>query len=164
MNTRGSGILGRILGVSVSVLLVVGAYAQQPASGSVSATEIPRDRLIQPEQLNRELQTHEDHAPLILQVGSHVLFEEAHIPGAEYAGPDSRPAGLNLLRSRVARLPRTSAIVIYCGCCPWGHCPNIGPAWRLLHQMGFTQVRALYIADNFGADWVDRGYRVAKSQ
>jgi hypothetical protein len=30
--------------------------------------------------------------------------------------------------------------------------------------MGFTQVRALYLADNFGADWVAKGYRVDKSQ
>jgi hypothetical protein len=28
--------------------------------------------------------------------------------------------------------------------------------------MGFTNVKVLYIADNFGADWVERGYPVAK--
>jgi hypothetical protein len=26
--------------------------------------------------------------------------------------------------------------------------------------MGFTNVKALYLADNFGADWADRGYPV----
>lgn len=140
-------------------LSIVALHAQQ----TMSATEIPQNQLVQPEQLSRELQT-DPHATLILQVGSRMLFDEAHIPGAEYAGPGSRPAGLETLKNRVAALPRDQAIVIYCGCCPWNRCPNLGPAWRLLHQMGFTQVRALYIAQNFGADWVNKGYRVEKSQ
>lgn len=134
--------------------------AQQ--SPPLSAAAIPQDQLVRPAQLHRELQSH--HAPLILQVGSHVLFDEAHIRGAEYAGPASRPEGLALLRNRVASLPRDRAIVLYCGCCPWDRCPNIAPAWRLLHQMGFTHLRVLYIAQNFGADWADRGYAVEKSQ
>jgi thiosulfate/3-mercaptopyruvate sulfurtransferase len=28
--------------------------------------------------------------------------------------------------------------------------------------MGFTNVKILYIADNFGADWVEKGYPVGK--
>lgn len=122
----------------------------------MSATDIPQNQLIQPAALHHELQMHQH--PLILQVGSRTLFDEAHIPGAEYAGPAATTEGLGALRKRVSGLPRGRAIVIYCGCCPWTHCPNIGPAWRLLHQMGFTQVKALYLADNFGADWVNRGY------
>ncbi|HKR27067.1 MAG TPA: rhodanese-like domain-containing protein [Acidobacteriaceae bacterium] len=133
------------------------------AQANVSATTIPQDQLIQPEQLNRELQAHPRDL-LILQVGSHVLFQEAHIPGSEYAGPGSRPAGIEALRARVAKLPRSRPIVIYCGCCPWDKCPNIAPAWQLLHQMGFTHVRALYIANNFGSDWVAKGYPAEKSQ
>jgi len=133
------------------------ALQAQPAS------TIPHDRWIQPDALNRELQA-DPHAALILQVGSHTLFEEDHIPGAEYAGPASTSAGLEVLRARVAGLPRDRSIVIYCGCCPWEHCPNIAPAWGLLEQMGFTKVRVLYIAHNFGADWVARGYRAERSQ
>jgi hypothetical protein len=64
----------------------------------------------------------------------------------------------------VANLSRTQEIVIYCGCCPWDKCPNIAPAWQLLHQMGFTEARALYIGNNFGADWVAKGSRAEKSQ
>jgi len=30
--------------------------------------------------------------------------------------------------------------------------------------MGFTNVKVLYIADNFGADWVDKGYPTAKGE
>ena len=129
-----------------------------PLHGQFAAgvSAVPKEALVQPEQLHRQL---EAHAPLlVLQVGSRVLFNEAHIPGAEYAGPASRPDGLAALRARVQRLRRTQPIVIYCGCCPWDKCPNIAPAWELLHSMGFTNVHALYIAQNFGADWVARGY------
>ncbi|HEX4064944.1 MAG TPA: rhodanese-like domain-containing protein [Acidobacteriaceae bacterium] len=147
--------------LGLAIVFAPGGWAQ--SSDRISATTIPQDRLIQPEELNRELQDH-PHAALVLQVGSRMLFDEAHIPGAEYAGPASRPEGLEALRTRVTDLPRDRALVIYCGCCPWDHCPNMGPAWALLHRMGFTNVRALYLADNFGADWVAKGYRAEKSQ
>jgi thiosulfate/3-mercaptopyruvate sulfurtransferase len=147
----------------VLAALVFVSFAVAHAQSAISATIIPKDQLIQPDQLNRELQSHPRDL-LILQVGSHVLFDEAHIPGSEYAGPGSRPAGLDALRARVAALPRSRSVVIYCGCCPWDKCPNIAPAWQLLHQMGFTHVRALYIANNFGSDWVAKGYSAEKSQ
>jgi hypothetical protein len=30
--------------------------------------------------------------------------------------------------------------------------------------MGFTNVEVLYLADNFGADWVSKGYPVEKGR
>lgn len=138
--------------VPAGLVFAPSVRAEQP----IGASQIPQSQLIQPGALHRELQS--GHPPLILQVGSHMLFAEAHIPGSEYAGPASTPEGLQALRQRVASLPRSQPIVLYCGCCPWEHCPNIAPAWLLLHHMGFTHVRVLYLAHNFGADWVARGY------
>jgi thiosulfate/3-mercaptopyruvate sulfurtransferase len=152
-----------VLLLAFAALAVAPLHAQFAGSAeSAGASVIPKDRLLQPEQLHRQLET---HAPLlVLQVGSRVLYQEAHIPGAEYAGPGSRTEGLAALRARVQRLPRTQPIVIYCGCCPWDKCPNVGPAWQLLQSMGFTRVRALYMAHNFGVDWVARGYHAVSSQ
>jgi hypothetical protein len=120
--------------------------------------------LVQPEELNRLLQTKGAEKPLILQVGSHLLFAESHIQGAEYAGPGSQPAGLNQLQQRVSALSRKTLIVLYCGCCPWDRCPNIGPAFWQLHDLGFTRVKVLYLADNFGTDWVSKGYTVEQGR
>ncbi|HXR39516.1 MAG TPA: hypothetical protein VN776_10510 [Terracidiphilus sp.] len=114
--------------------------------------------LMQPEELNRLLQAQGAQKPLVLQVGSHLLFSEAHIAGSEYVGPGSQEAGRKLLEDRVASLPHSTFIVLYCGCCPWERCPNIGPSFRLLHDLGFTNVKALYIADNLGTNWVDKGF------
>jgi len=129
---------------------------------AAQANSIPASQLIQPEDLVRVLQSSKSEKPLLIQVGSHVLYSQAHIPGSEYIGPASSESGLQQLRKRVQSLPRTKFIVIYCGCCPWNHCPNVKPAYDALQAMGFTNIEVLYIANNFGADWVDKGYPVAK--
>ena len=128
------------------------------------ATSLSSSQLINPEELVKILQSSKGEKPLMIQVGSHVLYEQAHIPGSEYIGPGSREIGIQQLSKRVEALPRKKFIVIYCGCCPWSHCPNVKPADDALHALGFTNVKILYISDNFGANWVDRGYPVAKGE
>src|ERR1017187_4204258 len=123
---------------------------------------IPTAQLITPEALAKSLPS--AHKPLLLAVGPHSLYAQAHIPGSEYMGAGSSEAGQQKLRERVKALPHNTAIVIYCGCCPWDHCPNMRPAFQELKSLGFTNVKALYIADNFGTDWVDKGYPVAKGE
>ncbi len=54
--------------------------------------------------------------------------------------------------------------MLYCGCCPWDRCPNVRPAAALLTSMGFTNMKVLHIANNFGADWVAKGYPTQKGQ
>jgi hypothetical protein len=95
---------------------------------------------------------------LLIQVGFPALYHGAHIAGSTYAGPASKPEGIEALKKAVAREPRDRAIVLYCGCCPWDHCPNIRPAFAALKRMGFTHVRALEIPTNLKTDWVDPGY------
>ena len=96
--------------------------------------------------------------PMVLHVGPNVLYRSQHIPGAIYAGMAARPDGLELLKKTVDPLPRGREIIIYCGCCPWDHCPNIRPAMELLHSMGFTHVKAMYLPTDFKVDWIDKGY------
>jgi thiosulfate/3-mercaptopyruvate sulfurtransferase len=120
--------------------------------------------LIQPEELAKIVQSPKGARPLIFQVGFRVLYQQAHVPGAEYIGAASEPEGIQRLGQRVQGLPRTQSIFIYCGCCPWSKCPNINPAYKELRALGFRNVKLLYIADNFGKDWVDKGYPVAKGE
>jgi rhodanese-related sulfurtransferase len=151
------------LKIAKSVVTLV-AIALLSTAAAAQATSIPSERLIQPENLVKLLQTSGKEKPLMIQVGSHVLFSQAHIPGSEYIGAASSESGLQQLRKRVESLPRTKFIVLYCGCCPWNHCPNVKPGDDALKAMGFTNVKVLYIANNFGADWVDKGYPVAKGE
>lgn len=150
---------------SISILVIAitaTCFISTQAAGQ--ATSIPQTRQITPADLVRLLQKPAKERPLMIQVGSHVLYTQAHIPGSEYIGPASGEAGIQQLRRRVEPLPRTKFIVLYCGCCPWSHCPNVKPADEALHAMGFSNVKVLYISDNFGANWVDKGYPTAKGE
>jgi thiosulfate/3-mercaptopyruvate sulfurtransferase len=139
----------------------------QRSEGVSSNTETPAiagPQLIQPEELVNALKSTNGPKPLIIQVGFHVLYLQAHIPGSEYIGPASSADGLGRLRKRVESLPRTQSILLYCGCCPWSRCPTINPAYKELRAMGFKNVKVLYIAHDFGTDWVEKGYPVAKGE
>jgi thiosulfate/3-mercaptopyruvate sulfurtransferase len=146
--------------IAICATCCVSAQAQQ--SPVETPASIPPQALLQPAELAQMLNT--SAKPLVLQTGSHVLYAEAHIAGAEYAGPAGTSAGIEALRARVAGLSKDTLIVIYCGCCPWSRCPNIKPAYQQLQALGFTNVKALYLAENFGTDWVEKGYPVAKGR
>ncbi len=151
-------------GVLVLAALCAGTVASPPAWAGytyVQAATIPESDLIQPAALVAILESSSQRKPLVLQVGAHVLYVQAHIPGSEYVGPGEEDEGLEALRSRVAKLPRDTPIVIYCGCCPWDHCRNIGGAYAALQRLGFTGVKVLYLEYDFGSNWVDLGYPVA---
>jgi rhodanese-related sulfurtransferase len=122
---------------------------------AVQAADLP---LIQPKEAAAALAA--GNKPVLLHVGFNVLYRSKHIPGSVYAGPGNKPEGLELLKNSVASIPKDREILLYCGCCPWDHCPNIRPAVELLKSMGFKQVRAVYLPSDFKADWIDKGYPV----
>jgi len=140
------------------------AGATVTAQTAQSALPPGSPQLMSPEELVKMLQATKGQKPLILNVGPSLLYMQAHIPGSEYIGPGSSPQGLASLRSRVSALPHDAQIVLYCGCCPWEHCPNVSPAYDELHKMGFKRVKVLYIANNLGADWVYKGYPTVRGQ
>lgn len=129
----------------------------------VRAADSSNMKTLSPEELVHTL-AGKGSKPLLLQVGSRMLYVQAHIPGSEYVGAGNTPEGIQNLRQRVSNLPKNREIVLYCGCCPWSHCPNVNPAYETLQKMGFTHAKVLYIANNFGADWVDKGYPVARGE
>jgi hypothetical protein len=145
----------------LALLAAVGSTALAQAG---TADQIPAADQIQPAELAAMLKSPGADKPLVLQVGSHVLYAQAHIPGSEYTGAAAQEAGRKALGERVARLDRGTLVVLYCGCCPWGKCPNIDPAYKLMKSLGFTRLKVLYIAENFGADWVDKGYPVDRGR
>lgn len=137
------------------VMIALPAFAQPG-----SALTIPKSLLIQPAELASTLRS--GPKPVILQVGFKVMYDEAHIPGALYAGPAGKQDGIAALKTAAASIDKGQQVVVYCGCCPWEHCPNIAAAWHTLQDLGFTQLKVLYIPNNFGADWVEKGYPVVK--
>ncbi len=155
------GILGAIV-VPCRHALANGVTARAQSAASELAPGSAQ--LINPEDLVKILQTPKGEKPLVLNVGPHVFYTQAHIPSSEYVGAGADAQGIESLRRRVKPLPRNTFIILYCGCCPWTHCPNVRPAYNELHKSGFTNVKVLYIADSFGSDWVQKGYPTVKGQ
>ena len=135
----------KILFFGIVVLLSIGL-----------ATELA---LIQPQDVAAQLAAKGTH-PAIFHVGPNMLYRGKHIPGSIYAGPASKPEGLEALKLAAGKLPRDREVILYCGCCPWGNCPNVKPAVALLQQMGFTHVKGMYVETGFAKDWTAKGYPV----
>ena len=130
------------------------------APGDDSQDPWSKTELMEPQELAALLNSH-GAVPYIYCVAFPVLYHGKHIPGAVFAGPANKAEGIEDLRKAVGRLPKNAPIVIYCGCCPMNHCPNIRPAYRTLKELGFHNLRVLNIPTNFHTDWVLKGYPVA---
>jgi len=141
----------------LAITAVVAAAALTSAQG-LSKPASPADELspgspllIQPQELLKAMKTRGEQ-PAVLYVGPKSFWVQAHIPGADYIGPVAKAEGIQNMRTRIAPIPKTMPVVIYCGCCPFEHCPNIRPALAELKKEGFAKVRVLYLPTSFGAD------------
>ena len=79
----------------LAMMLAVMSFSVAEVVGQ--ATSIPQAQQISTVELVKLLQLPEKDRPLIIQVGSHVLYSQAHIPGSEYIGPASSDVGTQQL-------------------------------------------------------------------
>src|SRR5208337_1338991 len=87
-----------------------------------------------------------------------------HIKGAQNHGMAGNEAGLLELKTWASSLPRSTKLVIYCGCCPMDRCPNLRPAFAALRDLGFTKLRVLLLPTDFAMDWAAKGYPYDRGQ
>ena len=153
-------ISGFVLGLTALLIVLQAACSRQ--AGITAGDPWGSDRLIQPQELSEILSGAPQGRPLLLHIGIPDLFRRMHISGSTYAGMTSTPEGIQKLKEEVQKLPMDTAIVIYCGCCPWDVCPNTRPAFQTLQELGFTNVKVLYIPHNLQRDWAEKGYPVEK--
>jgi len=114
--------------------------------------------LMEPAILAANIKGNAATLPLILNIGA---VED--IKGAKHIGSVGKIENLQALKSMVAALPKNTAIVIYCGCCPFPKCPNIRPAFQELKKMVFTNLKLLNLPVNLQTNWIAKGYPLAGS-
>ncbi len=112
-------------------------------------------QLMEPAELAEIINSPGANKPLIISIGP-----AASIKTSVAIGPGSEAENLNKLAQLVSNEPKTRAIVIYCGCCPFNHCPNVRPAFTKLNELGFKNHKLLNLAKNLKTDWIDKGYPV----
>jgi thiosulfate/3-mercaptopyruvate sulfurtransferase len=115
-----------------------------------------KSQTVQPADLVKELENPKS-APTVVFVGFKRLYTAGHVKGAQYHGTAGSAEGLKELTTWAATLPRTTNLVIYCGCCPMERCPNIHPAFQALQDLGFKNLRVLLLPTNFETDWANQG-------
>jgi hypothetical protein len=117
------------------------------------------NELIEPSVLAGMLTKSTKNAPVIFNIGA---VED--IKGAKHIGAVSNADNMKTLKSNVSALPKNTAIVIYCGCCPFTKCPNIRPAFLELQKLGFTNVKLLNMPVNLKTNWISHGYPLSGSE
>jgi thiosulfate/3-mercaptopyruvate sulfurtransferase len=160
MNNKSLTFYALIAALMFTIPLLPGG--QNTSTAAEKDLQLGSPVLMQPDELLKLLKGPDSAKPLVFFVGPRTFYQQAHVPGAEFLGPTARPEGLEKLHARAASLPRNRSIVIYCGCCPWVHCPNIHPAYNELRKMGFSRLRVLYLETSFGTNWAEKGFPVEK--
>jgi thiosulfate/3-mercaptopyruvate sulfurtransferase len=110
------------------------------------------DQLMEPSELATSLKSNKN-LPVIFSVGPGAV-----IPKSKDIGMAKDTENLNKFKEQLSGLSRNTPVVIYCGCCPFEHCPNVRPAINLLKQMNFTNYKLLDLEHNIKIDWIEKGY------
>ena len=136
-------------------ILAITFFSFQQCSAQKPVNWTP-GQLIEPAALAKTIESNKD-LPLIYCVGPGVV-----IPHSIDIGMTNDEKNLAKFKDSINNLPRNSDIVIYCGCCPFDHCPNVRPAIALLKQMKFTYYHLLDLPHNIKTDWIAKGYPQVK--
>lgn len=111
------------------------------------------NQLLAPAELAKTMNDNLLPQPIIICVGPGALIKNSINIGSTHDEQN-----LQKLKEKLALFPKNANIVIYCGCCPFEHCPNIRPAFKLLNDMHFTDQKLLNLEHNLKVDWIDKGY------
>jgi hypothetical protein len=159
----------RFLGAAILCAAAIPATLERLSARSAApASQAPAEpwsaaQTVQPADLMKELgESKTANRPVVVCVGFRPLYMGAHVPGAVYHGAAQSEQGLADLKKWAQGVPRSANIVVYCGCCPLEHCPNLRPAFAELRDMGFAHLRVLLLPHDFATDWVEKGYPVEK--
>ena len=150
----------KLIHFTLPLLLILPAstvYAQaSPQTMQSLGAAIPwgDNELLEPSVLAAQISS--DKAPVIFNIGA---VED--IKNAIHIGPVEKADNLEKFKKQIASVPKSAAIVIYCGCCPFARCPNIRPAYKVLKEAGFSNISVLNLTQNLKTNWIAKGYPLA---
>jgi hypothetical protein len=148
-----------LLALFISVSVISNSHAQTGIN--TKQTLDKRDTwtqkdLIEPSTLAALISTPKANQAIVYNIG---VVE--NIKGAKSFGAASEKENLEKFKTTLSGLPKTSFVVVYCGCCPFEKCPNIRPAFNLMKSMGFIHGKLLNLPTNLKQNWIDKGYPLA---
>ena len=96
----------------------------------------------------------------VWHIGPATLHAQHRIPASRYMGEAGTSAGYAALLAALSALAPHAEVVLYCGCCPTTHCPNVHPADRALRVANVERGVVLDLPTNLRTDWIDKGFPV----
>lgn len=137
----------------IAIVAVLGAVAFSSFQKDRQKEPWSDDQLMAPAALAEKINSGKMGNTVIFDIGP-----SGQIKNAIDIGPAQDAENLAKLKHKLEKLPKNTEVVIYCGCCPFKHCPNVRPAFELLNEMKFANARLLNLSRNLKADWIDKGY------
>ena len=131
------------------------SFAQFPAKPQLVKDPWTKNQLMAPVTLASLIKNPKAAKPIIFNIG---VVE--NIKGAKNMGGASKKENLARFKKALSTIPKTSTVVVYCGCCPFDRCPNIRPAFTALQAAGFKNGKLLNLPMNIKVDWINKGYPV----
>jgi hypothetical protein len=138
-----------VKGIKIFSLLLLFIGGKATAQNKINWTI---DDLLEPADLSVTIKSNKN-VPVIFSIGPGAI-----IPHSKDIGMIKESENMQKFKDQLAALAKDTQIVIYCGCCPFEHCPNVRPAIQLLKDLNFTNFKLLDLPHNIKIDWIDKGY------
>jgi thiosulfate/3-mercaptopyruvate sulfurtransferase len=135
--------------IKIVCFVTMVGYQSASAQNPVNWTS---DQLIEPSELAASIKSDKE-IPIIFSIGPGAI-----IPHSKDMGMIKEEENMKKFKEQLLTLPKDTQIVVYCGCCPYEHCPNVRPAIQLLKDMKFTNYKLLDLPHNIKIDWINKGY------
>lgn len=145
-----------LLSLSTGFSALAQSFPKNTSLGSSKDTWT-KNELIEPATLASIIKNSKAVQPMIFNIG---VVDD--IKGAKNMGAASEKENLAKFKKTLAKLPKNTSLIVYCGCCPFDRCPNIRPAFQAIKDGGFTKGRLLNLPTNLKTDWINKGYPLAK--
>src|SRR4051812_17936731 len=120
------------LSLKATVFVLLFIYQRLPAQTPINWTP---NQLIEPSVLSAIIKE-KKQIPVIFSIGPGDV-----IPYSKNFGMINEAENMKKFKNELANIPRDTQLVIYCGCCPYEHCPNVRPGIQLLKDMKFTNYK-----------------------
>jgi hypothetical protein len=137
---------------SIACILILHALFVSQKTSAQNPVNWTNDQLLQPSELAASIKDNKETS-VIFSIGPGAV-----IPHSKDIGMIKEEENMKKFKAELENLPRDTSVIIYCGCCPYEHCPNVRPAIELLKEMKFTNYKLLDLPHNIKIDWINRGY------
>lgn len=137
----------------IAVVIIISAIALTFKPNAIENDPWQKNQLIEPLDLAKIINDNSAKKPIIYSIGP-----GGNIKGSIEMGAAQEKESLDKLKAALNKLDKKTELVIFCGCCPFEHCPNVRPAFNLLNEMKFTNHKLLNLSHNLKVDWIDKGY------